>query len=275
MTRSIRADRRRTSTTRAIVLGVGLCLLLLPLIWTALAAIGIEPNNSLRPPGWTAAFTLNNFTETGVAEPAFWQEVWTSSTSAVIAAVIATSTGFLAAYALARAAPRRGRRIAQFFLILAVLPAMAFVLPLGSVLDWLGLRDSFVGLVLSESAVTAPLAVYVLYGAVRQVPAEYEEAAWIDGAGVGRLVGGIVLPLAAPSVAATAIVLFVLNWNMLLVPLIVAGVNVKTIPIAMVDFFTFERELEWPVAAAALLVSLIPLVLLITMSRRLLQRFTL
>jgi ABC-type glycerol-3-phosphate transport system permease component len=70
-------------------------------------------------------------------------------------------------------------------------------------------------------------------------------------------------------------VLFVLNWNMLLVPLIAAGIHVKTIPVAMADFFTFERELEWPVAAAALLVSLVPVALLVAFSRRLLDRFSL
>jgi ABC-type glycerol-3-phosphate transport system permease component len=269
------ATRQRDQAAKALALGVGLFILLLPIAWTVLAAFGIQPNNSLRPPGWVAAPTLDNFGETGIAEPAFWQEVWTSTTSALCAAAIATSTGFLAAYALVRAAPRRGRRIAQGFLILAVLPAMAYVLPLGSVLDWLGIRDSFVGLVASEAAVTAPLAVYVLFGAISQLPLEYEEAAWIEGAGIGRLVRTVVLPLAAPSIAATAIVLFVLNWNMLLVPLIVAGVSVKTIPIAMVDFFTFERELTWPVAAAALVVSLVPLALLVALSRRLLERSSL
>ena len=266
---------RRDSVARASLLALAVVVSLLPLAWTALAAVGIEPNNNLQPPGWTGRPTLEHLAETGIAEPKFWQEVWTSTTSALAAAVIATTAAFLGAYALARGAPRRGRQIAQLFLVLAVLPAMAYVLPLGSVLGWLGLRDSFAGLVASEAAVTAPLAVYVLHGAIRQVPPEFEESAWLEGAGIGRLVARIVLPLAAPTVAATAIVLFVLDWNMLLVPLIVAGVHVKTLPVAMIDFFTFERELEWPVAAAALLVPLVPIVVLIALSRRLLDRFAL
>ncbi|HEY8438327.1 MAG TPA: ABC transporter permease subunit [Candidatus Limnocylindrales bacterium] len=270
------AERRGSGVTaRGLALGLGLSLFLLPLAWTMLAAFGIVPNNELRPPAFAGRPTLENFVETGVAEPTFWLEVWTSSASAVCAAGIATVTGLLAAYALARGARRRGRTIAQCFLVLAVLPPMAYALPLGSVLDWLRLRDSFVGLVTSEAAVTAPLAVYVLHGAIRQVPEEYEEAAWIEGAGVARLIGRVVLPIVAPSVAATGIVLFVLNWNMLLVPLIAAGIHVKTIPVAMADFFTFERELEWPVAAAALLVSLVPVALLVAFSRRLLDRFSL
>lgn len=275
MSPSIAAERRRDTAIRGLALGSALVVFLLPIAWTALAAFGIEPNNGLRPPGWTGGLTLDNFRETGVAEPTFWQEVWTSSSSAVIAATVATAAGFLAAYALARAAPRRGRRIAQGFLVLAVLPAMAYVLPLSMLIGRVGLGDSFPGLVASEAAVAAPLAVYVLYGSIRQIPAEFEEAAWIEGAGIGPIVGRVVFPLAAPNVVATAIVLFVTCWNMLLVPLLVAGVHVKTIPVAMMDFFTFERELEWPVAAAALLVSLVPVAVLAALSRRLLDRFSL
>ena len=79
----------------------------------------------------------------------------------------------------------------------------------------------------------------------------------------------------APAVAATAIIVFVLDWNMLLVPLVLAGVEIRTLPVAMVDFFTFERELDWPTAAAALIISLLPLTILVAFGHRLLDQFTL
>jgi len=85
----------------------------------------------------------------------------------------------------------------------------------------------------------------------------------------------VVFPLVVPSVAATAIVLFVIDWNMLLVPLVLTSGEVKTIPVGMSDFFTFERELDWPTAAAALVVSLAPLALLVGVFHRLLERFRL
>jgi ABC-type glycerol-3-phosphate transport system permease component len=62
---------------------------------------------------------------------------------------------------------------------------------------------------------------------------------------------------------------------MLLVPLVLAGVHIKTLPVAMIDFFTFERELDWSTAAAALIVSLVPLTLLVAVGYRLLDRFSL
>ena len=130
-------------------------------------------------------------------------------------------------------------------------------------------------MVLSEAAVTAPLAVFVLHGALAQLPTEWEEAAVLDGAGLAAIVGRVVLPLAAPSLAATAIVLFVIDWNMLIVPLVLTSGDIKTIPVALSDFFTFERELEWPTAAAALIVSLAPVAVLVTVFHGVLDRFSL
>ena len=50
---------------------------------------------------------------------------------------------------------------------------------------------------------------------------------------------------------------------LLLVPLVMTSGQIKTIPVAMSDFFTFERELDWPTAAAALIVSLVPVTILV------------
>jgi len=59
------------------------------------------------------------------------------------------------------------------------------------------------------------------------------------------------------------------------VPLIITAGQIKTVPLAMIDFFTFERELEWPTAAAALIISLVPVVVLVTVFHRVLDRFAL
>src|SRR5216683_1093295 len=185
---------------------------LLPLAWTGLAAVGVLPDDSTRPPSWTGPPTLDHIAEIGVAEPTFWQELATSTVADIT---------------------------------------------------------------LAEAAVTAPLAVFVLHGAVAQLPTEWEEAAVIDGAGLFRILSRVVLPLIAPSVAATLVVMFVLDWNMLLVPLVLTSGEVKTVPVALSDFFTFERELDWPTAAAALMVSLAPLAVLVGVFHRVLERFAL
>lgn len=266
---------RREGAIRVVLVAATLIAFLLPLAWTALASLGLLPDNSSRPPSWRGSATLDHFAEIGVAEPAFWQELATSTASAACAAVLAVGVSLLAAYGLARSTFRATRTVTQGFLVLASLPVMAYVIPLSDLMRRVHLLDTFPGVVLSEAAVTAPLAVFVLHGAIAQLPTEWEEAAVLDGAGLFGVIGRVVLPLVAPSVAATAIVLFVLDWNMLLVPLVLTSGGIKTIPLGLSDFFTFERELDWPTAAAALIVSLAPVAVLVGIFHRLLGRFTL
>jgi len=260
---------------RAILLFAALAAFLLPLAWTALAAFGVQPDNSTSPPSWTGPLTLGHFAEIGVAEPAFWQELATSTASALCAAALTVGVSFLGAYGLVRSHLRGGRILTQGFLVLASLPVMAYVIPLSDVTRRVHLIDTFAGVVLAEAAVTAPLAVFVLHGALAQLSPEWEEAAVLDGAGLFRILGRVVLPLVAPIVAATALVLFVIDWNLLLVPLVLTSGEGRTIPVGMSDCFTFERELDWPTAAAALMVSLAPLVVLVAAFQRLLERFRL
>ncbi len=275
MSRSWRSQRRREFRLRKAALAAVLVIFLLPLAWTVLAAIGFLPNNSRRPPTWTLHLTLDHFAEVGIAAPSFWIELATSTGVSLGAALVTVAASFLGAYGLARSRWRGERTITQGFLVLASLPAMAFVIPLADLMRRVNLVDNVPGLLLGEAAVTAPLAVYVLRGFLSGLSPEWEEAARLDGASLLTILRGIVLPMAAPTVVATAVILFVMDWNMLLVPLVLSGVAVKTLPVAMIDFFTFERGLDWPTAAAALVISLVPLLVLIAALHRILDRFTL
>jgi ABC-type glycerol-3-phosphate transport system permease component len=251
-----------------------LLVVLVPLVWTALAAIGIEPNNNTSPPVWTIHPTLDHLAEVSVVEPAFWQELATSVGVSAVAALLAAAISFLAAYGLARSGGRAGRRLSPALLVLASLPAMAYVLPLSDLLRRLGLLDTLVGVTFAEAAATAPLAVYVFYAYLAGTSAEGEEAARLEGAGLAGLLL-VVLPAAAPIVGATVIVLFVLDWNQLLIPIVLTGINVRTLPVVLTDFFTLERELDWPTAAAALSISLVPLLVLVALFHRFVERFSL
>ena len=97
-----RSQRRRRGAIRAVLLAAALGAFLLPLVWTSLASLGLQPDNNTRPPSWSGSLTLDQFGELGIAEPAFWQELSTSSTSAACAAALTVAASLLAAYGLAR-----------------------------------------------------------------------------------------------------------------------------------------------------------------------------
>jgi ABC-type glycerol-3-phosphate transport system permease component len=271
----IAGERRAARLLRAAVLGGAVLACLLPLAWTALASFRVVPDNTQSPPKWTPPL-LDSYTgEIGIAEPAFVQELSTSAALSLAATLLTVTLSFLAAYSLARSRFRGKRLLVQGSLILASLPVMTYIIPLSESMRRAHLEDTFIGLLLAQTAVLAPLAVYVLHGYLAQLSIELEEAATLEGASAWQVLGAVVLPVAAPGVAATALILFVLSWNQFLVPLVLTTSQVKTIPVAMSDFFTFERELEWPTAAAALMVSLLPLAVLVTVAYRALERFRL
>jgi ABC-type glycerol-3-phosphate transport system permease component len=275
MTAGWRAQRYRSEAIRGVLLGVALVVVLLPLLWTALAAVGIQPNNNTSPPSWVVAPSLDHLAEVSVVEPAFWQELATSVGVSAAASLLAAAISFLAAYGLARSAGPGKRRLIPGLLVLASLPVMAYVIPLSDLMRRMGLLDTLPAVTLAEVAATAPLAVYVFYAFLDGLSRESEEAARLDGAGLARVLRNVVLPAAAPIVAATAIVLFVLDWNLLLIPLVLTGINVRTLPVVLTDFFTLERELDWPTAAAALTISIVPLAIMVGLLHRLLERFSL
>jgi multiple sugar transport system permease protein len=272
---TVAAERRATRLLRGALLAGALAVFVLPLIWTTLASFRILPDNTQSPPTWTPPL-LDNYTgEIGIAEPTFVQELATSAALSLGATCLTVALSFLAAYSLARSRFRGRNLLVQISLVLASLPVMAYIVPLSEAMRRARLEDTFIGILLAQTAILAPLAVYVLYGYLAQLSTELEEAATLEGASAWQVLSGVVLPLAAPSVAAIALILFVLSWNQFLVPLVLTTSQVKTIPVAMSDFFTFERELEWPTAAAALIVSLLPLAVLVTVAHRALEQFNL
>jgi ABC-type glycerol-3-phosphate transport system permease component len=272
---SWRARRRRHARVRALFLAGVTVTLLLPLLWTLLASVGVTPDDTTAPPGLRLPPSFANYAEVGVAEPTYVQELLTSLLLATLATLLTSAVAFLAAYSLVHARFRGRRLVIQSFLILASLPVMAYVIPLNDTMRRLDLTDTFVGIALAGTAVYLPLSVYILYGYVGQLAGEVEEAARLDGATAMQILWSIVLPIVAPGIIATACIVFVLNWNLFLIPLVLTLSRIKTIPVAMSDFFTFERELEWPTAAAALVVSLLPLVAFVTLAHRALERFSL
>ena len=267
------AERQHHARLRAVMLSVMLALFAAPLLITAFASFQLTlalPLFSHTTPSWSA------YAEIGIAEPNFWRELMTSTGLSALCTMLAVGLSFPAAHALARSHSRHKTWLLQGCLVLASLPIMAYLIPLDETLRLLRLKDTLMGLVLAQTATFAPLTVYLLAGYLVQAQHtselnEIEEAAQLDGATPIEIVWCMAWPIARAGVAAASLIIFVLNWNVLLLPLRLAGVNVKTVTVAMSDFFTFERELSWPTAAVALIVSALPLLVVVGVAHRVLE----
>lgn len=136
--------------------------------------------------------------------------------SAVVSlATVAITLLFAApgAYAVARLRFSGRAAATRALLLVYLVPAIVLVIPLYAVFSRLGLRDTLLGLVVVYPATTLPVAIYMLQGYFRGVPAELEDAAQMDGCTRLGLIARITLPLSAPALASVGLYVFMIAWN--------------------------------------------------------------
>src|SRR5439155_17087253 len=107
-------------------------------------------------------------------------------------------------------------------------------------------------LVLAMTGGQLPLGLWLLRSYLVRVPPSLDEAARLDGASWSAALVRVILPVASGGVIATGVLVFVLDWNLFLLPTLLAERPPHMLTVMMRDFFAFQRHLEWPTAASAL-----------------------
>jgi multiple sugar transport system permease protein len=149
------------------------------------------------------------------------------------AMIVTVVIAILAAYAFARLQFRFKRTIFVSVLATLLLPAYATLIPLYRILASLGLVNTYLGVILVYVSGFLPLAIWILYNYFNSIPRELEEAAFVDGATPMRALLRVVIPVAAPGIAAAAIISFLLGWAQFLFPLVLTT-NLSTQPVTVI-----------------------------------------
>jgi ABC-type glycerol-3-phosphate transport system permease component len=248
---------------RVLILG----MLLFPLYWMLAASFTAEADlfdaPSLVPEQLSTAHYRALFDRRDFTAPVRNSLVVAGFTTAFVVPIAA-----LAAYALARL-PLRGKRV-LLALVLAVsmFPQISIVAPLYLVLRELGLLNTYPGLILPYLTFSMPLAIWLLTGFFRHLPRDLEEAAILDGASRLRVLREIVLPIAAPGLASTAILTFLYCWNEFLFALsFTLGPDRYTVPVA-IALFRGRYQVPWGEVLAGAIVATIPVVILVLVFQR-------
>ncbi len=137
-------------------------------------------------------------------------------------------------------------------------PAAVFSSPMYLSRKNIGLLNNAAGLGLIYGLVNVSVATWLLFSFIERIPVEIEEAAVLDGAGVLRTIWHVVLPLLAPGLAATAIILLILNYNEFLFAVTMSqSVDSQTLPVA-ISLFQGDRGVQFGQMAAASMTAMIP-----------------
>lgn len=205
----------------------------------------------------------------------FHQDIFTKALRnsigiAAISTVIAVTLASLAAYAIARLDFPGKRLILGASLAIAMFPPVSIVGPLYDMWRTLGLYDTWIGLIIPYMTFTLPLAIFTLSAFFREIPWELEQAAQMDGATPAQAFRKVILPLAAPGVFTTAILVFIYAWNDFIFALsLTSTTRAQTVPPA-IQSFTGVSQFTAPtgaIAAAAIIVT-IPIVIMVLFFQR-------
>lgn len=256
-------------------------VIFLCLLWS-LPTLGLLVS-SIRPPlditqnGWWtflfdpsqwSRFTLSNYQQILDTE-GFAQGFLNSLIVTIPSTVIPITVAAFAAYAFAWIRFPFRRTLFILVVALLVVPLQMSLIPLLQIYTQLHINGTFLGVWLAHTGFGLPLAIFLLYNFMSQLPGDLFETASIDGATHFQMFTKVVLPLSVPALAAFAIFQFLWVWNDLLVALVFLG------PGSDVSVMTFRlsnlvgnRGESWHIlTAGAFLVMIVPVVVFLALQR--------
>jgi multiple sugar transport system permease protein len=258
--------------------------------FTRLALIVLALIITLLPVYWMVNTSLKNQVEVFASPPTLWPQNLTFANyvslftrrhlgtylinSLVIvgsAVLLSLLMGSLAGYSLARFS-RLQQRLNFWVLAPRMIPPVALVVPLFLMLQEVGLINKKLGLILVYTAFNLPFVAWMMRSFFQEIPVDLEEAAMVDGASRLRSFRDIVLPLAAPGLAATAIFSLIITYNEFFFALILTSTPAAaTLPVGTAALIGKTQTLYGEMAAAGV-VAAVPLVIFALLVQRHLVR---
>lgn len=239
-------------------------LVLAPFLWLVRLSFLTNAEIFAFPPRLFITPTLSNYA-------ALWQDEFRASfVNSIVVTVVSTAIAMLcgvpAAYALARMRAR-SNLLSLWIVASRLAPPTAFAIPYFLAYRELDLLDTRVGLIIIYLTFNLSLVIWLMRSFFENTPRSLEEAAWIDGAGHWQTLFHVVLPTAAPGLAATAILCCVFSWNDFFFALILTRTEAMTAPVAVVNFMNYEGW-EWGKIAAGGTMVMLPVLVFSLLVRR-------
>lgn len=229
-----------------------------PIAFMVLTSFHREVDAAVSPPNLFAPLTLAQYGRVFDRNitPYLLNSVMAAGGSTLFVILLAVP----AAYATAVKPIKKASGVLQWILSTKFLPLIGALLPVYIVFQQLGLLDSITALVIFYTGMNLPIAIWMMHSFLSEVPKDIMAAAEMDGASLPTILMRIVLPLALPGIAATALICFILSWNEFLFALNLTATSAATTPVYLVSFITSEGLFIAQLSAAALVVS-IPVVI--------------
>ena len=232
-----------------------------PVLWLLSVSLKTQREYSASPFGLPTELRAENYvsilTDSGFLRFA-WNSVLVTSSSVLIILVLST----LAAYALARLEFAGNRVLFVAYLFGNVIPIFLILLPLYVLLARTGLGGTLLSLVLAYTAASLGISILVLRSYFRNIPANLEDAAQIDGCNTLQIIWYVMMPVIRPGMVVVAVFNMFSIWNeYFLAAFLLPSQKAFTLPPGLAASFSSEYATNWPGMAAGILLSAVPLIL--------------
>lgn len=230
-----------------------------PIFWTFMMSIKQTVDALASPPVWFFIPTLENYKSVW-GDGRFIKYGINSLIIALSATFIGVSLGTPAAYIFARYKPR-GTKIMLFgILSTRMIPQVTFMIPFFILFSRVRMLDTYPAIVIMHLTIILGFVIWLMRSYFLDLPVELEEAALVDGCNRFQAFVRVVLPIAAPGLATSAIFAFIYSWNEFMYALIVTGTKTKTIPLGIYNWVAWE-EVHWGALTSTAILALIPVII--------------
>ncbi|MBZ4646855.1 MAG: trehalose/maltose transport system permease protein [Petroclostridium sp.] len=245
-----------------IFLTVFIFIIMFPFYWEFLTSIKTPDEIFTSFKLYTTRPSINSYVTIFSVRP-FARYLYNSfivgSVTTVFSIIIASFT----AYAIARLKFKGKSIILGIVLAVSMFPQIAIISPVYLFMKTMGLRNTYLGLIIPYTTFTLPLSVWYLTTFFKEIPFSLEEAAKIDGASPFQAFIKIIAPLAMPGVFTTAILVFIAAWNEYLFALTInPKEEMKTVPVG-ITMYVGQYTIPWGEIAAAAVVVTVPLIIMV------------
>jgi sorbitol/mannitol transport system permease protein len=255
-------ERRIVNSAFGVLAWIVGLVFFFPVFWMVLNSFKSEQDANTSPKLFFHP-TLDRYrdvTKSATGLLSFGEAFANSAVIVLLSTAIVMALAIPAAYALAVRPVRKWRDVLFFFISTKFLPVVASILPIWILARNFDLLNTRQVLIILYTAINLPLAVWMLRSFFQEVPRELIEAAEIDGASLWGQLRSIILPIAAPGIAATALLCVIFAWNEFFYAVQLNPVKGSTVPIWVTTNISTRGDFLAKLSAASVL-ACIPVVL--------------
>ena len=267
------AQNRKKTSWAGIwsTVGIGFIVIycLAPFYWMVVSSLRTD-SEIFENSWWPRHPSLENYEAVFSSKNNFGQGLVNSLIVSIVVTIVALAVATFASYALARLDFRGKGLLLLVVLATSMFPLVAIIVPLLKTFsDW-GWINTYQAMIIPDLSFSLPLAVWNLTSFFRQMPQELEQSAMVDGCTPGQAFRKVILPIAAPGIFTTAIIIFIGAWNEFLVAVTMINNPVMQPATVLLSKFTGASQFNTPFGSqmAAGVIMTLPLVVMVLFFQR-------